>query len=302
MDFRTLAGRLRAPARVNTITAVFTGLALLGGIAPRHGYAQDAPPDGWSFLGELTSVMSAGNAKALTFGLGSTVERRAGPNLLKLEAGGLRTESTIITRRAIGSAGSYEIQVRENRETTAEAYNAGARLDRTVSERFFVYGGANWMRNTFSGIDSRTVLAVGAGNIWLDNETSRLRTSYAVTYTFQQDVVSNPDVSDRFGGARVGWEYWQRATPTTVFESKLVTDLNLDQTDDVRADLTNSVTVSISDAIALKPSLQLLWRNLPALTEVQLYSPIDESPLGVRVLTPLEKTDMLFRLALVVTL
>lgn len=277
-------------------------IALVATFTPQIGHAQEPPPDGWSFLGELTSVMSMGNAKAFTFGLGSTIERRDGPNLLKFETGGLRTESTIITRRAVGSASVYEVQVLENRETTAEAYNAGARFDRTVSERFFLYAGANWMRNTFSGIDSRTVLAAGAGNIWLDEEDSRLRTNYAITYSFQRDVVANPNVADRFGGARAGWEFWRRATATSVFESKLVADFNLDETDDIRADLVNSLTVSISDVIALKPSLQFLWRNLPALTSVQLYSPVDGSPLDIEVLTPLEKTDMLFRLALVVTL
>ncbi len=263
--------------------------------------AQDGPPDGWSFVGELTSVMSRGNAKALTLGLGSTVENRSGPGLLKLEFGALRTESTIITRRAVGTLEAFEIRVDEDRETTAEAYNAGARYDRTLTPRFFLYGGTDWMRNTFAGIDSRIVLAAGAGNIWFERENARLRTNYAVTYTFQSDVVDNPDVSSRFAGARVGWEYWRQATSTTVFESKLVGDVNLDETDDVRADFTNSLTVSISDTFALKPSLQVMWRNLPALAEVELFT-VGDVPLGARALTPLDKTDLQFRLALVVKL
>lgn len=57
----------------------------------------------------------------------------------------------------------------------------------------------------------------------------------------------------------------------------------------------------MSNTLALKPSVQLQWRNRPSLTAVPLFTtggvPLDQS-----VLTPLAKTDMLFRLALVVRL
>src|SRR5690606_33059442 len=104
--------------------------------------AQDEPPpDGWTFRGELTSVLSAGNAESFTFGLGTTIENRRGPGLLKLEAGAIRTESSILTRRALGSATDFVIVEDRDRQKTAEMYFARGRYDRTVSERFFVYGG-----------------------------------------------------------------------------------------------------------------------------------------------------------------
>ncbi len=263
--------------------------------------AQEPPPDGWTFNGELTSVFSMGNAEALTFGLGTALENRRGPNLLKFEAGGIRTESVIVTRRAVGTPTDFVIEKDEDREKTAEAYYARARYDRALSARLFTYGGVDWMRNTFAGIDSRFLVAAGAGNIWFDREDSRFRTDYAITYTFQSDVVENPFISTNFPGVRAGWEYWRRFTATTEFDSRLVGDLNLDESDDVRVDFTNSVAVSISDALALKPSLQLLWRNLPALAETPLFGPGGED-LGQTVTSPLEKSDLLFRLALVVKL
>lgn len=258
------------------------------------------PPEGWSFTGELTSVLTQGNAEALTFGLGSVLEYRQGRNYLKFDAGAIRTESTLTTRRAVGSPASYEIIVDENTQKTAESYFARSRYERSVSDRFFLFGGADWLRNTFAGIDSRTLLAAGAGNTWVDTDRSRFKTSYAVTYTFQSDVIENPAVKDRFAGLRAGWEYWRQLTGNTEFESVLVGDLNLDETDDVRADFTNALTVAMSNALALKPSLQLLWRNLPSLTEVELFSPANV-PVGT-VTTPLEKTDLVFRMALVVKL
>lgn len=294
MQSETLLGA--RPGRVLPVLLVGFTLAL-----PARALAQAPPPDGWTFKGELTSVLAAGNSEAITFGVGSSLEHRQGKNLLKFEAGGLRTEAVKVTREAWGTATDFDIVKNEDREKTAETYFARARYDRAVSDRFFAYGGADWMRNTFAGIDSRTVLAVGAGNIWVDDDESRFRTNYAATWTFQTDVVENPDLATSFAGARLGWEYWRKLTASTEFESRLVGDLNLDATDDVRADFTNSLSVAMSSALALKPSLQVFWRNLPSLAEVPLFSSTG-APRNQTVLTPLGKTDMLFRLALVVKL
>lgn len=273
--------------------------ALVAGSGPAA--AQDAPPEGWSFRGELTTLWSQGNAEAFTFGLGGALQNRWGANLLRLDAGAIRTESTLTERRAVGTPQSYQLIEEENREKTAEAYFARARYDRSVSDHFFLFGGLDWLRNTFAGIDSRFLMALGAGNTWFDTDVSRFKTNYAATYTFQSDVVENPFVKTSFPGVQLGWEYWRQATSTTELQSVLVSDLNLNETDDVRIDFTNSMTVAVSSALALKPSLQILWRNLPALTEVELFSP-SSAPLGSSVTTPLEKTDLLFRLALVVKL
>ena len=58
---------------------------------------------------------------------------------------------------------------------------------------------------------------------------------------------------------------------------------------------------AMNDKIALKPSLQFLWRNRPSLTDVPLFAP-DGTATGTKVKTPLQKLDTFFRLALVVTL
>lgn len=278
------------------------GLVMVGLAAgPLESRAQDAPAQGWTFKGELTSVLSGGNGEAVTFGLGSQIENRRGPNHWRFEAGGVRTEATRITRRAIGTEAAFVVEEEEDRQKTAEAYFARARYDRQLSEHFFAFGGVDWLRNTFAGVDSRFLTAAGAGNTWIDREDTRLKTNYAVTYTFQSDVVENPFVKSSFPGLRAGWEYFRRATATTEFESTMIADMSLDERDDVRLDLTNSLNVAISSALALKPSLQILWRNLPSYTEVDLFSP-GGVPLDATVLTPLEKVDYFFKLALVVKL
>ncbi|MEJ2541801.1 MAG: hypothetical protein P8188_17855, partial [Gemmatimonadota bacterium] len=82
---------------------------------------------------------------------------------------------------------------------------------------------------------------------------------------------------------------------------RLTFDQNLNDTEDRRLDWGNSVTVDITDVLALKPSLLLQWRNLPSLGEVPLFSPggVDT---GTTVLAPLRKLDTTFTIALVLTL
>ena len=64
-------------------------------------------------------------------------------------------------------------------------------------------------------------------------------------------------------------------------------------TEDLRADWTNSLAVAMSEKLALKASLQILFDNEPALTAV---------PLGdAEVLTPLGKVDSVFTVAIVAT-
>lgn len=283
-----------------TSRASLLAVALLAGMGTGV-WGQDEPTQGWTFKAELTSVLSGGNGEALTFGIGSVVENRRGPNYWRFEAGGIRTEATRITRRAVGTSSVYVVTEDEDREKTAEAYFARTRYDRRLSEHFFAFGGLDWLRNTFAGIDSRFLIAAGAGNTWIEREDTRFKTNYAVTYTFQSDVVENPFVKSNFPGVRAGWEYFRRATATTEFESIMVADMSVDETDDIRVDLTNSLNVAISSALALKPSLQVLWRNLPSYTEVDLFSP-GGTPLDTKVLTPLEKVDYFFKLALVVKL
>jgi putative salt-induced outer membrane protein YdiY len=275
-------------------------LALATASAAQPATAQDARP-GWGFRAELTSVLSEGNAKATTLGVGGLIRNVSGRNTTRFETGAIRTESAIVTRRAIGTADAFTIETDTRTEKTAERYFARARLDRAVSQHFFAFGGLDWLRNTFAGIDSRFLIAAGAGNTWVDREHVRFKTDYAATYTFQSDVVDNPFTRSNFPGVRAGWEYWNRLTGSTEYESILLADLNLDNTQDVRLDFRNSIAVAINDALALKPSLQLQWRNDPALREVPLVSPAGQ-PLGSTVLVPLRKLDTTFQLALVLKL
>lgn len=264
-------------------------------VAAGTALAQDAPPPSpWSFEAELSLVSASGNQQSVTYGLSSKLGYKKAQSEIRLEAGGLSQQSTLRTLSAAGDSTSYTISESEVTATTAEAYFARARYDYNVSSRFFLLAGVDWMRNTFAGVDSRTLLALGAGNTWHDDTKWRFKTTYSFTYTFQEDVVQNPLTKTDFPGLRAAYEFWSNITTTTEFESRLTADFNLDNTDDIRMDWYNGFLVSVSSKVAFKPSLRLQWRNEPSLTELALVP----GPGTVKV--PLEKLDSFAAVSLLV--
>jgi putative salt-induced outer membrane protein YdiY len=294
---------LPRPTLTLALPTLLAAIGLFGTFSVGHAQedADDEARQRWVFEGELTSVLSRGNSENLALGFGATTRRRWEKDALRFEAAWVQVETGRITVRAVGTADDFDVQRDVDREKTAESIAVRARYDRTLTERVFVYGGVDWLRNTFAGIDSRTLIAVGGGNTWLDGDRTRFSTDYAVTYTFEEDVVENPFLDSDFAGVRFGYELWRRLSENAVFESELIADLNLQETEDRRFDLENSMTVDINDVIALKPSLRFSWRNLPALRAVPLFTPAGEDT-GTTVQSPLRKLDTLFRLALVLTL
>ncbi len=287
------------PARVSLLLTVLLLFLVFGG---RTLIAQEEEELGWFFTAELSTVSTGGNQEIFTLGLSGTLAYRWARSQLKLEGGSVRSESSLKTRTAVGTSPDDFVLVEEKvTETTAAASYARTRYDYDVSERFFVFGGADWLRNTFAGIDSRFLLAAGAGNTWWDAERVRFKTDYGVTYTFQSNVVDNPFINNSFPGVRLAYDFWWKLTGPAKFESQLIVDWNLDNTDDIRLDFSNALPIAISETLALKPALRLLWFNDPALTEVPLETPAGDST-GENVLVPLEKLDSFFTLALVVTI
>lgn len=275
------------------VPALFTVLAVAS-----PGRAQDAPRTGWFNVAELTAVWTAGNSPASTFGAKNELRRVWGSAVLKLEAAGLRTEASTRSRTAQGTVSNYQVVETTTSAVTAENYALRGRYDRTVSAAAFLFTGAGWNRNTFNGIQNRYSFVGGAGNAWVDREGARFRTDLGVTYTIQDEVVDDPSKKDSFLGLRATVEALRHLTGTTVYSSSLIVDENLQETDDLRADFTNAISVSINSNLALKTSLQLLYDRLPSLVQVPLTGP--GVPAGTRVQTPLDEVDSVFTVALVI--
>lgn len=275
--------------------------ALLLGAAPDVA-AQDAEPGlTWENKTELSFVATGGNSSSNTLGLKSSLVGETGPHTFKLELGGIRAESETTTRTAVGSPDDFDVTESTDSELTAESYFAKARYDRSIDDATFLFSGLGWERNTFAGFDNRYAVVAGVGRTWVDSETSLFKTDVGATYTIQDDVVDDPTVDGEFAGVRLTVEAMRQLTESTEFESDLIVDESVEEASDLRADWTNAVSVSISDALALTSSLQLLFDNDPSPVSVPLRTPGGE-PTGTSVLVGGEEIDSVFTVALVITL
>ena len=283
-------------------------------MAKRHGWAAvlcsgllaggsamaEEPRLGWGDQAELSYVLTAGNSESTTLGFKNELRYTWANALFTLKAAAIRAESTTFFRTAVGTPESFVLDEREESALTAEAYLLSARYDRKVSDFLFWYGGAGWDRNRFSGIENRIVVEGGLGNIWIDRDDLKFKTTYALTYTDQEDVVEVPDQDGSFAGVRVGWDYLNKFGANTVYQNVLTVDDNLEETSDWRADMLNSLTVSMSQRLALKAGLRWLYDAQPAFTAVPLQDGLGV-PTGEVALVELEELDTIFTTSLVFT-
>src|SRR5690606_22147251 len=98
-------------------------------------------------------------------------------------------------------------------------------------------------------------------------------------------------------GIRLGWDYLNTLTPTTSLSSLLALDENLEETGDLRVDTTNAISVAISDRLALKVALQLLYDAEPAFAAVPVL--LDGVPTGEVARVELDELDSVTTVALV---
>jgi putative salt-induced outer membrane protein YdiY len=276
---------------------ILTFLSLI--VAPGLiGQETDTPLD-WQDEAELLFVFTSGNAESSSFGLRNTLTRQFERSSLKFDAGAVRVESGITQRTAVGTSQSdFTVSEQTDRETTAENYFSELRFDLDLSERTYAYGSGGWVRNRFAGVDSRWTAAAGFGINLVSNDQSAFDVDIGVTLTSEERVTGS---TESFGGVRLTWLYTRQLTETTAFASHLVLDENLSDTDDLRADFDNALAVSISDILALKTGVKILYDRQPALEEVALFDAPGGANIGT-VLTPLAEVDTQVTVSLVVSL
>jgi hypothetical protein len=253
---------------------------------------------GWANAAELSLVVTAGNAKTSTFGFRNELAHVWEDAKLLVEASGVRTKTGTISRSAVGtSPDDFDVVKDTQTELTAEKYLARAKYDHNVTERVFVFGSGGWDRNEFAGIQNRYFGAGGLGNVWFDREDARWRTDYGLSATHEQGTVSS---TRTFAGLRLSSDFMRKLTASTTLTNITVIDENLSDLKDFRLDALSAVAVAMSDHLALKVSLQLLFDADPAFIEAPLQSP-PGNPTGTNVLIQTDELDTHFSVALVVS-
>jgi hypothetical protein len=126
--------------------SVRSALLLAGLVAGTAGVsaAADAPPPlGWYSTSGLSFVMASGNSRASTLGARVEVKRLWSKSTFTVAGSAVRADANDPPRRAVGSAGDFEIETGP-RVPKAAKYNAVTAFDRKVTDRFGWQTGAEF--------------------------------------------------------------------------------------------------------------------------------------------------------------
>jgi len=250
----------------------------------------------WKDTAELSFVVTGGNSETSTFSLGDTLKRSWEKNSLTIKAFALSSHATTITRTAQGTETDYTVVEQKQTNLVAENFSLSGLYDHRLSKKVVLQFGLGWDRNRFAGVAGRLIMTAGTGYAWVATKRTTLKTDGGVTYTRRKYFSQAPS---SFAGFRGIASFEQKFFDTSSFASQFIFDDNLRKTVDWRYDWTNSLTASISKALALKTSLRLLYSHLPANQAVPLFD-LEGNPTGLTVPVPLKRLDSIFTTSLVI--
>jgi putative salt-induced outer membrane protein len=149
---------------------------------------------------------------------------------------------------------------------TAESSAASLRGSRELTESVDVFVTGNYLKNTFSGIDSLYGIDAGAGFKLLKGPAQFLRVEGAFGYTNEKDIIAGILVPSRsYANARASLNYKWQLTKTAAFTNDFTYLLDLSDTANWFITDKAAITVDISSVFALQASWTLLYRNQPVI-------------------------------------
>ena len=252
---------------------------------------------GWFDTADFSLVMTSGNSEITTLGFNNLLQRKWEKSLFEFKVGALRAKTTSDLGFAVGTPADFTVP--EATAVTAENYFALARYDRNITKRFFWYVAGGWMRNEFAGIRNRYTGTAGVGNIWYDKEKIFFRTNYGLSYTDQEDVIEVPGLDRSYPGVLLGWNLLSQFTKTAQYGNDFIYNYNSEESKDWRMVMDQWIAVSMTERLALRVSLQLLYNNDPALRQYELFDGTGVST-GNTVFVQLDELDSIFGVSLVV--
>lgn len=195
----------------------------------------------WENSFGLSFVKNTGNSDTQTFGLDYKGSRKPTPWGLDLRA--------------------YFNSAEDSGVATAEQYYVGVRGVRKIGERWDVFAGLNGARDEFSGFKLRAIVEAGVTYHALLGPKHLLSFDGGVTYTDEDRIEPNPDIS--YAGAVLGLNYEYKITDKSSLTQAVAYFPNFDDSADWRISSETGLTASITDLLGLKLGYIYRYRNEP---------------------------------------
>ncbi len=238
--------------RDKRLVEICAGAALVCALAASPAPAQEAevaPEPNWTSSIGLTYVATTGNTDTSSFGLDFASERRPTPWGLNLVGSFIRSE--------------------DDGELTAEQYLFGIRGVRQLSDRWSLFAGASWARDTFSGFENRYIAEAGAEYLAINTDRHTLSFDFGLTWTSEDQIFVDGIAMTEFteneswlggvGGLTWNWKISDNAE----LNQRLLYYPNFDNSSDWRLGSDTAVSASLTDMLALQFSYLVRYRNQP---------------------------------------
>ncbi len=252
--------------------------------------------DPWKKTLELSYVVTGGNTLSSSFSFGTNLTRS--PNekdTYTMRTFLLRSHSTTITRRAVGTEENYTVEEERTQRLSAENYLLSGQYDHRLSGRLTTNLAFVWDRNKFSGVLSRALWTAGAGLVMADSARTRMRTQAGLSFTIRK--YSQQPVKT-FLGFRYTLSWEQKLFDNASFATAFIFDDNLTRLSDWRYEWNFNVAAPLNKKLSLKTGVRILRNNKPPDLNVPLFTPGGEQT-GATVLIPRGKVDTFFTTSLV---
>ncbi|MEM7432013.1 MAG: DUF481 domain-containing protein [Pseudomonadota bacterium] len=179
-------------------TKFLSGLCLLMIALPLAAQEEEAPESPWSGKALLGYLATSGNTDNTNLNSGFSVGYSAGDWTHGFEA--------------------TAINATEDNETTAEAYTAGWKSERALSEANFLFGRLDWRKDRFSGYDTQFSQTVGYGRRIIDTDRHSLNGEIGAGAR-QSDLITGETESETIatGGLYYKWTISDTAAFTQDF-------------------------------------------------------------------------------------
>jgi putative salt-induced outer membrane protein len=190
---------------------------------------------------DLGFVNASGNSDVTSFNLGDKLSWTLSPKVVFTQNG------KVLYGKTDGS-------------TTSESYDAGSRLQYTLSSRVGIYGLLTFQRDPFAGLAERWSGGPGVafGVVRSPRDTLSLETGIT-----EQRERNTAGVHASFAAARSAAAFKHLFGKTSFLTETLEWVANLETSDDQRVNSETALTAPISRQIALKVAYLIRFDNLP---------------------------------------
>lgn len=195
---------------------------------------------------EISSLVTNGNTKTQTTGLGVDLTYRPSPWLVNLKS----KYATTITQ---------DVQ-------TQEQFEISGRGGRKLTDSTDVFVEELYLKNRFQGTDNRMISNAGAGHFWVENDTTVLRNEAALGYT-NEERVDNTKRGFTSGFLGLVAKYKFTSTSDISHETRYMP--NFQTSDDWRLTTETALSSAISSMLSSKISWKYEHVNMPAAGKVK---------------------------------